>query len=278
MQRLWNFVVAAALLLAATTQLMADEWKYPIAIAIGPDKSIYVADKDLPGVWKLEGKEPKPYFTGSQKFRTPLRAVRCLAFDHDGKLLAGDSSTREVYRFGDDAQPKPLTNGGIGIPMGIAVNKAGELLVSDLELKCIWKVPAEGGEVKKFADVPAPHGVWIDAEDRLWVVSHGPNQLVRIAPDGKVEPVVKGQPFEFPHKVVVTAEGVATVSDGYAHALWRVEPDKEPVAWVKGPPLENPVDMVPVDDNLLVVDSRAATVFSVAADGKVTPLAGRKAK
>ncbi|HBL43028.1 MAG TPA: hypothetical protein DDZ90_06490, partial [Planctomycetaceae bacterium] len=83
------------------------------------------------------------FFTGSKVFRTPLNAVRCVAIDKEGHVLAGDSSTREVYRFEKaGAKPQPLTNGGIGIPMDVVVLKNGDLLVSDLELQQIWKVPA----------------------------------------------------------------------------------------------------------------------------------------
>src|SRR5438132_1259504 len=81
--------------------------------------------------------------------------------------------------------------GQIGIPMGLAVNTFGDLFVSDLEVHWIWKVSEAGGKPVKFAEVPAPRGMTIDAEGALWVISHGNNQLVRISPDGKVEPIVK---------------------------------------------------------------------------------------
>ena len=98
----------------------ADGMLYPLAAAVAEDGTIYVADRDLPGVWKYSDGKWSIYFQGSKKFRTPLNAVRCLAIDHQGKLLAGDSSTREIYRFDDANQPQPLTKGGVGIPMSLA--------------------------------------------------------------------------------------------------------------------------------------------------------------
>ena len=124
-----------------------------------------------------------------------MNAVRCLAIDKAGSLLAGDTATREVYRFDKAGKPVPLTDGGIGIPMSIAVNSKGDLLVADLELHRIWKVPAAGGKPEQVAEVQAPRGVCVDSEDNVWVVSHGKNQVVRITASGKVETVVEGRPF-----------------------------------------------------------------------------------
>ena len=85
------------------------EFDYPLAVTATADGIVYVADRNLPGIWKIEDGKKSIFFQGSKKFRTPLNAIRCLAIDHEGKLLAGDSSTREVYRFDDAGQPQPLT-------------------------------------------------------------------------------------------------------------------------------------------------------------------------
>ena len=68
------------------------------------------------------------------------------SIDHEGNLLAGDSSTRDVYRFDADGKPQPLTDGWIGIPMAMAVAPDGTIYTADLELHRIWKMPAEGAK------------------------------------------------------------------------------------------------------------------------------------
>jgi len=246
--------------------------EYPLGLAVTESGAFYVADRNLPGVWRADGTDLSLYFKGSKQFRTPLNAIRCLAIDGSGSLLAGDSATREVYRFDGDGKPVPLTDCGIGIPMGIAVDSKGQILVSDLELHRIWKVPKEGGKPVLVAEVPAPRGVCIDSKDHLWVVSHGKNQLVRVAPDGAVETVVEGRPFQFPHAVVLGTDNAAYVCDGYAKAIWKVASGEKPKKWVSGEPLINPVGMAWQDDSLLVVDPHAKTVFPVDPNGKVTPL------
>ncbi len=159
----WSAMLAGLLLALAVSPLRA-QMQYPLAVAGTEKGPIYVADRKLPGIWKITDGKAEAFFQASKKFRTPLNAVRCLAFDKDGKLLAGDSATREVYRFDDKAQPQPLTAGKIGIPMSIAVNGQGELFVADLETQRIWKVPAKGGEPEEFAVLAGVRGLAFDSE------------------------------------------------------------------------------------------------------------------
>lgn len=279
MKRVWKLVVAltvcaAYLKLVANpaAALLAAELDYPLAVASAAEGPIFLADRNLPGIWKVEGEKLAVLFQASKKFRTPLNAVRCVALDQQGKLLAGDSATREVYRFTDAGEPQPLTKGGIGIPMSIGVLKSGELVVADLELHVIWKVPALGGAPEKVAEAPAPRGLAIDAEDRLWIVSHGPDQVIRLKLDGSRETIVKGRPFQFPHQIVLDAAGVAYVTDGYAKAVWRVKEGEEPQKWVEGDPLVNPVGIARRGPLILVADPRAKALLQINEQGQASRL------
>jgi sugar lactone lactonase YvrE len=255
--------------LVSSLNVHAANVQYPLSIAVNEAGEIYLADRNLPGIWKIEAGKATLFFAASKQFRTPLNAVRCLAMDRQGKLLAGDSATRDVYRFDDAGQPVPLTGGGIGIPMSIAVNRGGELLVADLEQHRIWKVASGGGKPQLFAEVQAPRGLFIDADDRLWVVSHGKDQLLRIAADGQIEVVVKGTPLSFPSAVVVDASHTAYVCDTYAKAIWKVT-DGKPAIWVEGAPLQRPVGLAWRGADLLIVDPLAAAVFQINPQAKLT--------
>ncbi|WP_417382395.1 hypothetical protein [Gimesia sp.] len=246
---------------------------YPLSVAAADKDTVYVADRKLPGIWSVENGKPTSYFTGSKVFRTPLNAVRCVAIDKEGHVIAGDSSTREVYRFEKaGAKPQPLTNGGIGIPMDVVVLKNGDLLVSDLELHQIWKVPAAGGKPTLFAKVEAPRGLALDQDENLWVVSGTADQLLKVSPEGKVSVVVKGRPFNFPHDVVVLDDGSAIVSDGYEKALWKVAADGTTEKWVAGEPFKNPVGVTRQGQNILVSDPHAKTVFSIDPEKNISDL------
>ena len=274
-------LLASTIVLTAIAATLAQDAKparglvYPLDVSVTADaKTLFLVDRKLPGLWKA-GADGKlaVFFQASKKFRTPLNAVRCIAADGKGGLLVGDSGTREVYRFSAAGKSTPLTKGGIGIAMGIAVNAKGTIFVSDLELQRIWTVPAAGGEPKEFAVLPAPRGMTFDKKGQLWVVSGGPrNQLVKIAADGKITPVVKDRTFVYPNDVAVSADGTAYVSDGYADCIWKVSADGKTSKWVSGKPLDNPVGLDWQGTTLLVVDSRAGKLFSITPDAKLAPV------
>jgi streptogramin lyase len=259
--------------LPSAAHALAEELQYPLAIATHGE-TIYLADRNLPGVWKADDGKLSVYFQASKKFRTPVNAPRCLAVDGEGRLYVGDSATRDVYRFDADGQPQPLTSGTIGIPMGIAVTADGDLLVSDLEVHRIWKVVLSGEKpaTEKYADVAAPAGICLDRDQRLWVVSRGTNALYRVTPEKKVEVVVPGREFEFPHDVAIGADQAAFISDGYAKAIWRLPADGKPEKWFSGEPLVNPVGLAWKGDKLLVVDPRAKAVFQIDAEANLSAL------
>lgn len=273
MNRLAVFVagwtMSCGWLIANPEALRAAEPVYPLTAAVS-EGTVYVSDLRLPGLWKIEDGRGGVFFQASAKFRTPLHTVRCVRLDRKSRVLTCDSSTRDVYRFDEQGQPSGLTGGQIGIPMDVVENAQGELLVSDLESHRIWKIPADGGERVELAAISAPRGLGLDGEDRLWVVSHGKNQVVRVLPNGSTEVAVSGRPFQFPHEILVRKDGTALVSDGYAKAIWSVAADGTTKHWIQGEPLQNPVGLAWLGESVLIVDPRAKTVFQADAEGKLT--------
>jgi WD40 repeat protein len=252
------------------------EFQYPLAVSASSDGIVYVADLRLPGIWKLENGTKSIFFQGSKRFRTPLNAVRCVTLDHQGKLLAGDSSTREVYRFDDAGQPQPLTKGWIGIPMAMAVAPDGTIYTADLELHRIWKMPAEGSEKPaEFAVINSPRGLTLDPDGNLWVLSTSSKdgQIQKVAPDGKIESLVKDYPFQLPHNIVRMDDGTFFVTDNYDHSVWKVSADGKPEKFVTGPPLDRPVGLCRSGDSLLVADPHIRTIFTLSADKTLSVLA-----
>ena len=251
----------------------AEEMQYPVAAAVAQDGTIFVADINAPAIWKIKDGKIEKYFEGSKKFRTPLNRPRCLAIDENGKLLAGDSATREVYRFDDSGKPVPLTKGNIGIPRSIAVLPNGELMVSDQELHCIWKVPAAGGDPVKLVDVPGIIALCVDKDGELWLTSGPKNALQRVSPDGKIENVVTESPILFPQDVAVDDAKTVYIADNYSKAIWKVVAGQAPEKLVEGDPLVGPVGITRSGDKLIVTDPRAKAVFQIDAAGKLTKIA-----
>lgn len=270
-QRSWlNLIVAVFACFSVGKVQAAEEMQYPLAAAVSSDGTIYVADRNLPGIWRFADGKWSIYFQGSKKFRTPLNAVRCLAIDHQGKLLAGDTSTREIYRFDDAKQPQPLTKGGIGMPMSMAVAKDGTIYAGDIEIQRVVKIPAEGGTPEIIAEVVAPRGMTIDEQGRLWVVSHGKDAVIRLSPDGKEREVIaEGRPFQFQHHIVLGKEGEAYVADGYAKTIWKVKQGEKPEPFFVGEPLKGPVGLAWWKDSLLIVDPQMKAVYRRTPEGKL---------
>ena len=259
------------------TPLHAADLQYPVAVVAAPGGTIYVADRKLPGIWKLENGALEVFLPGEKKIGGFLNAIRCLAIDGDGRLLVGDSATREVYRIDAAKKSSPLTAGSIGIPMDIAVTTGGDILVTDLELQCVWKIAKAGGKPAKLATLSGPSGVALDAQQQLWIVSRAKNPLHRILADGTLETVISDRPFRFPQDVAVDDAGTAFVSDSYQKCIWKVIAGKPPEPWASGEPFQNPVGLAWVGKDLLVVDSRARDVFRISNDGKtITSLTGKK--
>jgi len=263
------FMVLARL--CGSSAVHAQELNYPVSIAVTADGTAFIADREYHGIWKWSNGKLEKFFEGSAKFRTPLNAVRCVAIDHQGKLLAGDSSTREIYRFDDAGTPVPLTKGQIGIPVAIAVRQSGEILVADQELQRVWKVPAAGGDKTELAAVEGIVGLCLDQDDQLWVTSRGKIPLRRIAPDGTIENVVSERIMQFPQQIVLDEAKNAYIADNYDKAIWKVPAGGgAPVKLVAGDPFVNPVGIARAGDKLLVTDPRAKAIFQVDMDGKVT--------
>lgn len=250
---------------------VGQELQYPVSVVVDAEQAIYVADQELPGIWKIKDGVFEKFFEASNKYRTPLNAIRCLAWDAQGRLLAGDSGMREVFRFDADGKPVPLTGGKIGMPMAMAVRENGEILVSDLELHCIWKIPADGGEPSKLADVQAPIGICLGKDDQLWVVSRRATALLRIGLDGKVEELLTDRPFNFPNQIAVDDQDTLWITDGYAHAIWKVGSDLKPQKVASGEPLMNPNGITRMGQDFLIADPKAKTILRLSADGTVTP-------
>ncbi len=301
--RMFLVATAAALVLAQVVSIAQTKPEaskgpepYPIVTAVGQNGATYLVDKELKRVLRVdEGGKLTELYKGSRKYRTPLYNVMALTVDSAGNLFFGDTGSMDAWRMSTDGKLTPLTGQkiarGIGPapkdqdfdpdgayagkfdkPMGVTLDAEGNLVVADLGLAAIFRVPTGGGEPQEIARVPAPHGIARDREGGFVVVSHGKDQLVRVSDKGEVTPIVKGQlaPKNFPHNVVVDQAGYV-VTDGYAKAVWRVAPDGKVKPIVQGEPLVNPVGLaVEADGNFLVADPRARKLFRVTAEGKVS--------
>ncbi len=260
---------------AVSADSVAPRLVAPGAVAGSPESGLWIADARLHGIFKLSaGKPVEMAFKGGATNRSPLASPRALAIDSKGNLFAADTATSEVYRLQPGEPPVPLTHGAFEIPMGLAIGKNDVLYIADMRLSTIFRMPISGGKPEIVAKVPAPRGIMIDADASVIVVSAGPDQLVRVRGDGKVEPIVRGRPFSFPHAVVSAPDrGGFLVSDGYTATIWKVSAEGKTEAWFKGAPLVRPVGMTRDSAGAVIVaDPGAGKVFRLKSPNDIKSL------
>ncbi len=269
-------VAALAVLTRGAAAREPGPWA-PSVLAVAADDALVVADLHRPGLFRrppggrLEGFAP-----AGPRQRTPLHAVSALAVGRDGVVYAGDRATGEIYRVRPGSAPEPLTGGAMEIPSGLAIDSGGDLVACDLRLGTVARVPRGGGPPVRFARVAAPRGVALGASGDVFVLSMGPDQIVRVGPDGEVKGFVKGKPFAFPVALLRDgARGRFLVSDSYAATVWGVDDAGAARPWVRGEPLVRPEGLaLDASGNLLVADPGAGRIFRVTAPDRVEALAG----
>lgn len=233
---------------------------YPLDTVAAADGTLFIVDRNLPGIRRQTAEGLSVFVQGSKKFREPLNAPRCLALTPEGTLVIGDSATRDLYKINAEGKPEAVTGGKIGIPMDLAIATDGTMYVADLETRTVLKIAPNSKTPELFVKLNA-RGLCLDAGGNLWVVTQDNEQLVKVTPDAKTEVVVATRQFDFPHQVVVNAAGEAFVTDGYGKSIWKIVAGQAPQKVFQGDPLINPVGISLMGSEWIVTDPRAAKVF-----------------
>lgn len=247
-------------------------WQSPLDIAVSHDGTYFVADRKLPGIWRVKDGQTTNFYKGPTNPKAPMGAIRSLFVATDGTLFAGDAATKDVYSVSPSGEIKSLARNAVGIPNSISVVDR-TVYVADIEQQKIWRFPAEGLGIAQqptlFADVPGCRSLHIDELGFIWVVSTIQPQLRKYTGDGKFDPVFENVVFEFPQQVHVTIEGTAYVADSSAKTVWKVERGGQPVKWLTSPHLLTPTRIVQQENHFIVSDAKANSVFQVSKDATI---------
>ena len=233
---------------------------YPLAVAVSGE-DVYVVDLDLPGVWK-SGATRELFARGTNRLRKPMNRPRCLIMHPGGGILVGDSATREIYSIEAlGAEPKPLTDGHLGIAMAMALDAEGKMLyVGDAEKRATFRLPIAGGMPELVARVNA-RGLAFDSDGKLWAVTPDDAAIQRIDVETKeVEEIVTGRPFQYPNGLCWAGDH-GYVTDGYGKCIWKFTPDGKTEKWHQGDPLVGPVGIAVTEKSVFVADPKQKQVY-----------------
>ncbi|WP_082507267.1 hypothetical protein [Duganella sp. Root336D2] len=252
----------------APMALRSERIDAPRGIAVGLDDTVYFTDGATVRALKPEGK----LVILAGRFIAPAG----LAVSADGTVYVADAGNHAVKAISPAGEVRTVAgqagtagrNDGKGIaarfnqPAGLALDRAGSLLVADAGNRALRRISADGVVSTVAQDLPfQPQGIALDARDGV-VLSDASNAL-RVAADGKWQALdVQSN--------TVTAQGEECLR---GKCLRRYQAPSMP-ALAKGRAM--PAGQLAADSQgrLLATGPATGTVYRIERSGMIVPLLG----
>ncbi len=249
----------------------------PFGIAIDKNGNVIVADAGRSNrirriardgnVKTIAGSEEG--FRDGDALRAQFNTPSGIAIDRKGNVIIADTSNNRIRKLSADGRTVS-TIAGSGVvgfrdgqaaqaefdgPIGVAVDKRGDIFVADAYNDCIRKVSVDGevttiagGGSTGYADGAAasalfdtPSGVFTDKSGSIYVADTGNHAIRKITPEDHVSTIAggpDGEPEENqvglsqPVGIVVTHDGFLFISDQSRGRIVRVTPDGDGSVYV----------------------------------------------
>jgi sugar lactone lactonase YvrE len=202
---------------------------YPNGLALDDNGDLYISDIGAHAVFKLDRQGALTVIAGTGEagysgdggpaVKARLHAPHDLAFDSEGRLLIADTYNHRIRRIDrhgvittvagngsapntgyGSAAPKDTLNN----PQGIAVDRAGNILIADTYNRVVRRVDASGtmtiiagsvaglngdGGPANEAQLNLPMAVVASPDGSIYVTDAGNSRVRRITTDGKIQTV-----------------------------------------------------------------------------------------
>lgn len=240
----------------------------PFGIAVDKNGNVIVADAgksnrlrriDQDGVVKtIAGSEEG--FRDGDALRARFNTPSGIAIDRKGNVIIADTSNNRIRKLSADGRTVSTIagSGAVGLkdgpaveaefdgPMGVAVDKRGNIFVADAYNDCIRKISGDGevstiagGSSIGYADgLPAsalfdtPSGVFTDSVGNIYVADTGNDAIRKISADEVVSTIAGGPDggrgqvsLRQPVGIVVSHDGFLFVSDQSRGRIVRITPE-----------------------------------------------------
>ena len=183
-------------------------------IYIGPDDSVYLADRDAHQVLKCTT-EGETLMALGNRYRAALQAPfnhpSDIAVAPSGEIYVSDGyGNSSVHRFTPDGRHlgsfgEPGSGPGqFRVPHSIRVANDGRVYVCDRENSRVQVFSQDGAFLDQWTDFKYPMGIHIDAAQNVYVTDQVPRLSIYNL-DGEL--LARGRTFEFGHNVYSDSRG-----------------------------------------------------------------------
>src|SRR5215218_11021966 len=178
---------------------------YCLGMAFDKEDNLYVCDLKHQAVIRVDTKSDSTDKFATDADGRSLRIPNFPVFDAAGNLYVSDSHAFKepgpgIFRFSSDGSGGLWYGEPVNFANGLALSPDGDhLYVAETFGHAIFRIPIQedgsAGVREEVAGLPGalPDGLAFDAAGNLYVACYEPSQVLRVAPDGVVECLIRDE-------------------------------------------------------------------------------------
>lgn len=220
-------------------------FKNPVAGAVGPDGSLYIADFDNDVIRKYSVNASGSAFVTTLNAAAALNKPSGVAVDGAGNVYISDHENAAIVKVTPAGVVQTLAS-GIGKPRGVAVTADGTVYFASDTGHFIGKITPAGqvsvlaGSTAGYADGVGtaakffnPYGITLDPDGNILVADFSNGRIRKVTPAGVVTTIAGTTPsdisnpnrLDHPGGVVTDRYGNVYIADTFQHKIRHVIPE-----------------------------------------------------